>query len=94
MQGKLFASADKGNSWISIATGVTSGLNTATVTDLGEIVVAGNAGVILRSRGDALDFIPEIRSDRQSISALVALPDGNMVTAGEGGVKLISPTSK
>lgn len=89
LQGKLYASGDKGNSWLSLATGVMSGLNMATTLENGDIVVAGNAGVVLRSPANSLEFIPEVRSDRQSISAIVAQPGGGFVTAGEGGLKSI-----
>lgn len=94
LQGKLYASGDKGESWIALPTGVTSGLNMATSAANGDIVVAGNAGVILRAPANQLEFVPEIQSDRQSISAIVALPDGSLVTVGEGGAKHIQAAGK
>lgn len=90
LQGRLFVTSDNGNSWSRIQTGVTSGINAAARLPDGEVIVVGNAGVVLRAKDASFEMIPETRSDRQSITALAALANGGIVTVGEGGAKTIS----
>lgn len=89
LQGKLFRSADQGGSWQAVQTGVTSGLNAATRLDDGHVIVVGNAGVLLNAGSNALNLIPQTRSDRQSIAAVLPLSGNGLLTAGEGGVKVL-----
>lgn len=89
LQGRLFRSTDQGNSWQLVQTGVTSGLNAATRLDDGHVIVAGNAGVVLSAGDNSLNLIPQTRSDRQSITAVLPLPGNGLLTAGEGGVKVL-----
>ncbi len=91
LQGRLFRSADLGNSWQQVETGVTSGINDAISLVSGHVIAVGNAGVVLNARDHGLNFIPETRADRQSIVAVQPLPDGGVVTVGEGGVKVLPP---
>ncbi|HET8731703.1 MAG TPA: YCF48-related protein [Moraxellaceae bacterium] len=89
LQGRLFASTDQGSSWHQVQTGVTSGINAAIRLENGKIVVAGNAGVVLVAADKQLDFVPDQRADRQSISALLPAGGDGLVTVGEGGAKFI-----
>lgn len=91
LQGRVFRSADQGDTWQQVPTGVTSGINDAVLLDSGHVIAVGNAGVILNARDSGLNFIPETRSDRQSIVAVQSLPNGGAVTVGEGGVKVLPP---
>lgn len=91
LQGRVFRSADQGDTWQQVPTGVTSGINDAVLLDSGHVIAVGNAGVILNARDSGLNFIPETRSDRQSIVAVQPLPNGGAVTVGEGGVKVLPP---
>lgn len=91
LQGRVFRSADMGNTWQQVETGVTSGINDAVLLNSGHVIAVGNAGVVLNARDSSLNFIPETRSDRQSIVAVQPLPDGGAVTVGEGGVKVLPP---
>lgn len=93
LQGRLFASSNDGASWQQIQTGVTSGLNTAVRTPEGDVIVAGNAGVVLNAKG-GLNFIPETRPDRQSITAVLPLSTGGLLTVGDGGVKVLPALGK
>lgn len=94
LQGRLFASSDLGSHWHQVQTGVTSGLNAAALLEDGRIIVAGNAGVMLGARDRSLNLIPETRSDRQSITAILPLPGNGLLTAGDGGVKSLPAASK
>lgn len=89
LQGRLFASADQGNTWQQVQSGVTSGLNAATRLANGKIVVAGNAGVVLVAADNGLNLVPDLRSDRQSVMAVVPVGGDGLVTVGEGGAKAI-----
>lgn len=90
LQGRLFASKDQGNSWRQVQTGVTSGINAAALLQSGKVVVAGNAGVILVAADKGLELIPEARSDRQSVTALLPLAGDTLLTVGEGGAKSLT----
>ncbi len=94
LQGRLFSSANQGNSWQQVQTGVTSGLNAAVRLDDGEVVVAGNAGVVLAAKDQGLNLIPEIRPDRQSISSILPLSPAGLLTVGDGGVKVLPALGK
>lgn len=87
LQGRLFASADQGSSWQLVQTGVTSGLNTAVRLANGKVVVAGNAGVVLVAADGRLDLVPDLRSDRKSVTGLLPLGGDKVVSVGEGGAK-------
>lgn len=89
LQGRLFSSADQGNSWQLVQSGVTSGLNAATRLANGKVVVAGNAGVVLVAADSSLNLVPDLRSDRQSVTALMPVGGDGVVTVGEGGAKAI-----
>ncbi|MDP2228093.1 MAG: hypothetical protein Q8J78_11525, partial [Moraxellaceae bacterium] len=65
------------------------GINDAIALASGHIIAVGNAGVLLNARDAGLNFIPEARSDRQSIMAALPLVSGGVVTVGEGGVKVL-----
>lgn len=94
LQGRLFSSSNLGGSWQQVQTGVTSGLNTATRLDDGSVVVAGNAGVVLGAKDHGLNFIPETRPDRQSITSVLPLSPSGMLTVGDGGVKVLPALGK
>lgn len=87
LQGRVFRSADLGASWQQVQTGVTSGLNTAARMQNGRYVIAGNAGVLLTADDSSLNLITQTRQDRQTISALLPLGGGALLTVGEGGLK-------
>lgn len=94
LQGRLFASVDQGGQWRQVQTGVTSGINAATRLEDGRIIVVGNAGVVLGAKDSSLNLIPETRSDRQSITAVLPLSGSGVLTAGDGGVKSLSAAGK
>ncbi len=94
LQGRLFASTDQGSSWRLVQTGVTSGINAAALLPGGRVVVAGNAGVILVAADKSLELIPEGRSDRKSVTALVPQAGNTVLTVGEGGTKSLTLSTK
>lgn len=90
LQGRLFVSSNQGASWQQVQTGVSSGLNTAVRLANGKVVVGGNAGVLLVAADSRLDLVPELRSDRKSITALLPVGGDGLVAVGEGGAKAVT----
>ncbi len=88
LEGQLYRSANQGSSWTAVPTGVTVGLNGAAMTANGRLIVVGNAGQVLTSRDRGLSFTAQAQEDRQTIAAVVA-QRGQLITAGEGGVKTL-----
>lgn len=87
LQGSLFRSMDKGVQWSRIETGVSSGLNDACELSAGQILIAGNAGVVLSGNAVSTAFTKEDRADRQSVLSCARAGNG-VVLVGEGGAKL------
>ncbi|MFZ5722722.1 MAG: YCF48-related protein [Pseudomonadota bacterium] len=86
LQGRLFRSINRGDSWSRLETGVTSGLNDGCELGNGSLMVAGNAGIVLvRVPGDD-KVVANRRSDRKSVMSCVA-GGGAAVLVGEGGAR-------
>ncbi len=68
------------------------GLSGATLLDDGSIVIVGNGGSVVRSNDDGQTFSVFNRPDRISVSAVTAAGNGNLILAGQGGVRATSPT--
>lgn len=89
LQGRLFASTDQGGSWRQVQTGVSSGINAAARLENGKVVVGGNAGVLLVAADNRLDLVPDLQSDRKSVTALLPVGGNGLVLVGEGGAKTV-----
>ncbi|MEZ1319397.1 YCF48-related protein [Pseudomonas fluorescens] len=97
LRGNLFRSTDFGGTWepveLRAARGALEfGLSGATLLDDGTIVIVGNGGSIVRSNDDGETFSVFNRPDRISVSAVTAAGNGNLILAGQGGVRATSPT--
>ena len=68
------------------------GLSGATLLDDGSIVVVGNGGSVVVSHDDGQTFSVFNRPDRISLSAVTAAGNGNLILAGQGGVRVAKPT--
>ena len=53
-------------------------------------MIVGNGGSVIRSSDDGETFKVVNRSDRISVSAVTAAGNGNLVLAGQGGVRVTS----
>lgn len=95
LRGSVFRSTDFGDSWEQITLpgdgtepfkfGLAGG---ASLAD-GSVVLVGNAGSVAVSHDDGLTFSVINLADRQPLSSVVAGPDGQLITVGQGGVQLI-----
>ncbi|NVZ94810.1 hypothetical protein HX819_02940 [Pseudomonas sp. D6002] len=97
LRGNLFRSTDFGSTWEPVELNATRGalefgLSGATLLDDGSIVVVGNGGSVVVSHDDGLTFSVFNRPDRISLSAVTAAGNGNLILAGQGGVRVASPT--
>lgn len=87
LRGNLFRSEDGGMTWTTIATGTAALLTSGARVDANTVVVSGMAGVLLVSRDGGRNFSLTQQDDRKAISAVLPTGDGQLIVAGEGGVR-------
>jgi photosystem II stability/assembly factor-like uncharacterized protein len=89
LRGHLFRSDDGGMTWRAIETHTEAMLNDAVRLPRDGVAVVGLSGAVLESNDDGEHFTLAQQSDRRGLSAV--LPDGatDLVTVGEGGIKLV-----
>lgn len=97
LRGNLYRSADFGSTWeqveLNAARGALEfGLSGATLLDDGSLVVVGNGGSVVVSHDDGQTFSVFNRPDRISLSAVTAAGNGDLILAGQGGVRVATPT--
>jgi photosystem II stability/assembly factor-like uncharacterized protein len=97
LRGNLFRSIDFGTTWEPVQLQATRGmlefgLSGATLLDDGSIVIVGNGGSVVRSTDNGETFSVFNRPDRISVSAVTAAGNGNLILAGQGGVRATSLT--
>lgn len=97
LRGNLYRSTDFGGSWeqveLKASRGVLEfGLSGATLLADGSIVIVGNGGSVVRSTDDGVTFSVFNRSDRISVAAVTAAGNGNLILAGQGGVRATTST--
>lgn len=97
LRGNLYRSADFGSTWEQVQLNATRGalefgLSGATLLDDGAIVVVGNGGSVVISHDDGQTFSVFNRPDRISLSSVTAAGNGNLILAGQGGVRVAQPT--
>jgi len=96
LRGNLYRSTDFGSTWeqveLNAARGALEfGLSGATLLDDGAIVVVGNGGSVVVSHDDGVTFSVFNRPDRISLSSVTAAGNGNLILAGQGGVRVATP---
>ncbi|MGE7958690.1 WD40/YVTN/BNR-like repeat-containing protein [Pseudomonas sp. NPDC089530] len=92
LRGNLYRSTDFGGTWeqveLKAARGsLEFGLSGATLLDDGSLVIVGNGGSVVRSTDNGLTFSVYNRPDRISLAAVTAAGNGNLILAGQGGVR-------
>ena len=87
LRGDLFRSDDGGMNWTAIPTGTVALLNSGVRINADSIVICGMAGVLLVSRDGGHSFTLIQQDDRKAISAVLPASDGQLIVAGEGGVR-------
>jgi photosystem II stability/assembly factor-like uncharacterized protein len=99
LRGNLYRSTDFGGTWQQIELkaqrgDLEFGLSGATLLDDGSIVIVGNGGSVIRSSDNGETFNVVNRADRISVSAVTAAGNGNLILAGQGGVRVTSPNGE
>jgi len=89
LRGHLFQSDDAGLHWRRIETGTVALLDDAVRLADGRIAVFGLSGTVLVGAGGGESFMLAQQDDRKGLAAALAVAAATVVTAGEGGVKLI-----
>ena len=64
----------------------------ATVLDDGSLVIVGNGGSVIRSTDQGQSFSVFNRADRISLSSVSGAGNGNLILAGQGGVRVAATT--
>jgi photosystem II stability/assembly factor-like uncharacterized protein len=90
MRGTVFRSADGGQSWQKVETGVPVGLTGAAVTKDGRIVLVSQTGDVLVSKDSGLSFKPAKVEKALQAAAVTAFGEDTLVLAGFGGVAVQS----
>ena len=96
LRGNLYRSTDFGTTWeqveLNAARGALEfGLSGATLLEDGSIVIVGNGGSVVVSHDDGQTFSVFNRPDRISLSSVTAAGNGNLILAGQGGVRVATP---
>lgn len=89
LRGHLFRSDDGGVTWRAIETGTDAMLNDAVRLPGRGIAVVGLSGAVLLSSDEGEHFKLEQQDDRKGLSAVLPTRATELVTVGEGGIKLI-----
>ena len=90
LRGNVFRSEDGGQSWTQVETGTTALLNAAIRPAPDLVLMAGLAGVMLVSQDGGRSFTFTQQDDRKGLSSLLWLGNGEVIVAGEGGVRRLA----
>lgn len=93
MRGNVFRSTDLGESWQKAGVPLENSLFGGAVDARGDAVLAGAGNTVLRSTDDGATFTVAAALARNGLADLIALPSGNWLTAGDGGVLVIEPSA-
>ena len=89
LRGNLFKSADAGDTWTKLESHTTAMLTDGyAINDL-RVVIGGLTGVLLVSGDAGETFRLTQQDDRKGVSSVLPGPNGAVVVAGEGGVRVI-----
>lgn len=90
MRGNAFVSADGGKTWTRAQTPETVSLFGGAVLPDGGIVLVGDNNTVLVSRDGGATFAVAAEAEHRGLAASLAevlvLPDGSLLTAGDGGI--------
>lgn len=90
MRGNVYASPDLGKSWHKVETPRNVSLFSGTVLPSGDVVLVGDNNTVLRSQDAGATFTlaaeAKIRGLAAGTAEVIALPDGSLLTAGDGGI--------
>jgi photosystem II stability/assembly factor-like uncharacterized protein len=88
LRGHLFRSEDAGENWQEIET-LTQEMLTNGIFTNDEIYITGLGGTILKSNDKGKSFVLQEQAKRDSFTAIIKSPEGELITVGEKGVSLL-----
>ncbi len=91
LQGHIFRTSDRGDSWREVMTGNQNGLMAGTLYGDRGVILVGNGGVMMFSQDDGNSFVKQVTKDRNSIAGIIRTKTNKLVLVGQGGVKLATP---
>ncbi len=94
LRGNLYRSIDLGGNWTRINSSNEATLIAAAQGEDGIVAVVGNSGIVLVSGNAGESFQAVIRENRQAVTALHLLENGNFVLVGEQGIDISGPTGR
>jgi len=90
LRGHVFRSEDSGQNWTQVETGTTALLSAAVRPAPDLVLMAGLAGVMLASQDGGRSFTFTQQDDRKGLASLLWLGSGEVIVAGEGGVRRLA----
>lgn len=90
LQGQVWLTRDEGETWTELQSGITRGINDATVMADGTLVLVTNAGGIITNQGRGTTLTLNYLPDRQSLAAVLPNGEGEVVIAGQNGLRLVT----
>jgi photosystem II stability/assembly factor-like uncharacterized protein len=87
LRGSVLRSADGGQSWQTVNTGLQVGLTASTRHDDGRLVVVSQAGHVLASTDDGATFVPARVERPVPAAAVAAASNGTLIIAGPRGAQ-------
>ncbi len=94
LQGHIFKTDDRGETWHEVKTGNHNGLMAGTRIGYRGIVLVGNGGVILSSDDGGDTFTVQTTEDRQSLVGIGTTRQNKLIMVGASGVKIAAPRFK
>ena len=94
LRGNLYRSIDLGANWTRIDSGNEATLIAGQQGDDGIVAVVGNSGIVLVSGNAGESFQAVVRENRQAVTAVYLLENGNFLLVGEHGVDISGPTGR
>jgi photosystem II stability/assembly factor-like uncharacterized protein len=89
LRGRAYRSLDNGLSWESIATPSPALIATGIQLQNGLIVLGGSGARLMVGEPDAKAFREYGASRRNAVAEILELPNGNLLTLGEGGATIV-----
>ena len=86
LQGHIFRTADAGQTWDQIDSGVTAVLTGGAILEDGRVVIVGSSGTVLVSEDQASSFSLYQRPRREALAAVLQAQDGHLILLGDAGV--------
>lgn len=93
MRGNVFRSTDAGESWQKSNVPLENSLFGGAIDAKGNAVLAGAGNTLLRSTDDGATFVVSAALGRNGLADVIALPSGNWLTVGDGGILVLDPAA-